>query len=202
MHNILFVVSHLYSGANHLIQTLNEHPRIEIQNLNLSYDHPSVLEYLFSQGHKLDNAAAIYGDRIYLNKDFSCKAFYGFSKFIYVVRPPKSTLNEMVRRENFDEKAALRYYQYRLRRMYEMARNTPKAVYLTWDDLQKAESLEIIEEYLRLKTPLEFKPYPVFEPEGVATDIVEEAQDTYERHLYQIKQLNLSRAAYPASASV
>jgi len=173
------------------MRILNENPRLDLQSSNLVYDHPLVLEHLFSQGHKSDNAAAIYGDRILFNKNFSCKAFYEFSKFIYVVRSPKSVLNEMIKLENFQETNALRYYQFRLRRIYEMCRSTPGAVYLTWDDLQKEESLPLVAQYLKLKEPLRFEPYPQFTDS--ASSAMEEAQDSYERHLFQIKQLDLIR---------
>jgi hypothetical protein len=189
MRNLLFVVSHMASGVDHLVSILNQNPRIDIKNLKLTYNHPTVLDHLFSRGHKLDNAAAIYGDQILYNKDLSCKAFYAFSKFIYVVRSPKSSLNEIIGKENFTPKSALRHYQFRLRRIYEMYRHTPKSIYLTWDDLQKPESLSCIDSYLSLKTPLQWEAFPESEPDNFDLSILNEAQDSYEQHLFRINQV-------------
>lgn len=204
-HNIVFVVSHLGSGSSGLVTILNENPRIDISNKNLSYEHPSVLEYLFSLGHKLDNTAAIYGDQILFNKDLGCRAFYDFSKFIYVIRPPKFTLNELVyQRNEYDESTAENYYAFRLRRMYEMARDTPGAVFLTWDDLRQGRGLNLIEEYLNLKTPLVSLPelfQDLTTSKVVAADVLKRTEDCYEKYLYYFRNLNLQQVN-PIKSSV
>ncbi len=194
MRNILLLVSHLFSGSSDLMTSLNDNERIDLTDHLLSYEHPSMLEYLFNVGHKLDNAAAIYGSQVLHNKDFSCKAFYNFVKFIYVVRPAKPTLNEIkLHRKEYSDLTASRYYCFRLRRMYEMAHSTPGAIFLTYDDIYSEKGLKLIQEYLDLPTALKV-PLPTIiskEEVDIPFDIVTKSQDCYEKYLYSFKQLNL-----------
>ena len=46
---------------------------------------------------------------------------------------------------------AKRYYCFRLRRLYEMAKKTPGAIFLTWDDIKSKKKLELVENYLNIK---------------------------------------------------
>jgi hypothetical protein len=195
MRNILLVASHLFSGSNALLGVLNENNKIDLIDDLLSYDHPSVLEYLFEFGHKLDNSSAIYGGQILFNKDLSCKIFYDFAKFIYVIRPAKPTLNEIkLNRKEYSELTAYRYYCFRLRRIYEMARSTPKAVLLKNDDIYSQEGLDLIQDYLDLKQPLILqKLLEIKEEETFSSSLVDKAQDCYEKYLYHLRQLDLRK---------
>lgn len=196
MKTVLFVASHLCSGSNELISVLNENERIQINTTKLVYEHPSVLDNLFSLGHKLDNSAAIYGSQLLYNTSLSCNAFYDFSKFIYVVTPAKPTLNRIKKElEEYTELSACRYYCFRLRRLYEMARHTPGAVFLTGDDLKNKNGSNLIDEYLNLKTPTDFGNLSMVEPEtdDFDTSLLEEAQDSYEKYLYRFNRLDLRR---------
>lgn len=193
MKNITFVVSHLCSGSSELISFLNNNPRILIRTLGHSYDHPIALEHLFSLGHKLGNAAAIYGDHILYNHNFGCKAFYKFSKFIYVIRSAKSTLKEIMFEKNeYSELQASRYYAFRLRRIYEMARQTPGAVLLTWDNIFSKLGSDLIDNYLNLKEKIQFGDLPPNPQSDVDPDILNYSQDIYEKYLFKLKQLNLT----------
>jgi len=193
MRNILFVASHLYSGSDSLIRDLNENERILIHNLQLSYEHPTNMEYIFSLGHKLNNSAAIYGDHLLFNKDFSSKSFYEFSKFIYVIRPAKPVLNEIFFHEkSMTELCVLRHYSFRLRRLYEMAKHTPGSIFLTCDQFESAN--ELIADYLQLKEPLNISKFvPTDIHDKMSHKIVKQAQDCYERYLFDFKNLNLKR---------
>jgi hypothetical protein len=197
MKNVLFVISHLFSGSTDLLAVLNEHDRIHINdNTRIPYEHPSVLDNLFSLGHKLDNSAAIYGDHLLFNTDFNCTAFYDFSKFIYVVRHAKPTLNEIKnQRKEYSDLSANRYYCFRLRRIYEMARRTPGAVLLTGDNLRDKKGAELVTDYLNLTKPVDFSNllYINYIEENVASPIVEDAQDCYEKYLYNLRQLDLRK---------
>ena len=192
MHNILLVASHLFSGSDTLLKILNENKRIDLTENLLSYDHPSTLEHLFDNGHKLDNTSAIYGGQIIFNKDFSCKAFYSFTKFIYLIRPAKPTLWEIkTNKEEYSELTACRYYCFRLRRIYEMARSTPGAILLTYDDLSSRKGLDLIQEYLNLAQPLVSQKLLEPKEEDFSSFLMNTAQDCYEKYLYHLKQLDL-----------
>lgn len=192
MKNIIFIVSHFCSRSFELISFLNKNPRIEIQTSGLSYDHPSVLEHLFNKGHKLDNAAAIYGDHILHNHNFSSKAFYNFSKFIYVIRSAKSSLKEfMYEKKDYSAVEAGKYYAFRLRRMYEMAKNTPGSVFLTYDNISNNKGADLIENYLNLKENIVFGEFANKETIDLPADVINFAEDCYEKYLYYFKQLDL-----------
>ncbi len=188
MNTVLFVVSHLGSGSESLVSVLNENPRVQVWGGQMSYRHPSDLNILMARGHKLDNSAAVYGDHLLLNPLFSCKALYEFCKFIYVVRDAKGSLNHMPEREG---KFAAMYYRYRLRRICEMARRTPGAVLLTYEDLKSGRGLDLIEDYLVLKTPLSKPQLSPDDKDDVDSKVWTECQEAYEHYLFYLKHLNL-----------
>lgn len=188
------MVSHLGSGSLDLLRVLNRNPRVVIHNQSGKYAHPTDLDWLFKLGHKVDNAAAVYGDHLTHNVSFSCPALYDACHFIYVIRSAKPTLNAIVNAGIYPPKNAVRYYTFRLRRICEMAKRTPGAVLLTWEDLANAHGFPLLEEYLGLNTPLRSDiKFEVEENDLVEHSLVEEAQDSYERHLYYLKQLDLKR---------
>jgi hypothetical protein len=194
MKKVAFVVSHLGSGSDDLVRVLNDNPRLVVHNTNGEYSHPTDLSWLFKLGHKQDNAAAIYGDHLLHNAGFSCKALYDYCQFIYMIRSARSSLNEIVSLSNYQPENAAKYYTFRLRRICEMAKSTPGAVLLTWEDLANRQGLPLIEEYLGLKLPLRLmEDLRTEKKDEVPHEIVEEAQESYERYLYYLRQLDLKR---------
>lgn len=194
MPNVVFITTHLFSGSNTFINSLNVSERIDIRHPHLSYDHPEVLLQLFQLGHKLNNRAAIYGDELLFNKDFSSKAFYSFAKFIYFIHSPKDVLTEMLTNvKNISAVGACRYYCFRLRRIYEMAVKTPGAVFLTLDEFLNGKGDSLIEEYLGLVDNLNFKETSkqnVLE-KNIPYNILLEAEKCYEKYFYCLKNINL-----------
>lgn len=192
MKNVVFIVSHLHSGSNLLIQTLNKNPRVHVQDTKLSYNHPDVLKNLFSLGHKLDNSSAVFGDHILFNADFSSSSFYDYAKFIYVIRDGRSTLEEILSDKslNYDLKSAELYYSYRLRRIYEMATKTPEAIFLNYKQMYNNNNLKLVEDYLNLKDTLEKTELddPVF---NLPSSQTEKCQETFERYFYKFKKIGL-----------
>jgi hypothetical protein len=189
--NILFIVSHLGSGYESLIYSLNKNERIDIKSLQLSYAHPEVLEYLYESGHKLDNSASFYGDLILFNKNFSCNAFYKFSKFIFFINSPLNSLNEICKTDKLSEKEAFRYYSFRLRRIYEMAVNSNNNfVFITYDDLINKTKFSLIENYLNLKNKLSYPEIEISKSKNfISSDLLMKANDCYEKYLFLMKSL-------------
>jgi hypothetical protein len=74
-----------------------------------------------------------------------------------------------------------------------MAKRTPGAVLLTWDDLTSAAGLPLIEEYLDLKKPLDLSLQHFVQKEGgdVDPDLMKRGEEAYERYLFYLKQLDL-----------
>jgi len=192
MKNVVFIVSHLHSGSNSLIQTLNENPRVHIQNTKLAYNHPDVLRNLFSLGHKLDDSSAVFGDHILFNTDFSSNVFYDYAKFIYVVRDGRSTLESILSDErlNYDLDKAVLYYSFRLRRMYEMATRTPKSIFLNYRQMYEEDNLKAIENYLDLKEPLKGREVE-FADFKLSRNQTDRCQEVFEKYLFKFKNLNL-----------
>lgn len=184
MKKVCFLTSHLLSGASYLYESLDQNPRV--QGFRSDRPYTSMLDVLdlTNRKHKLKNAAAIYMDELIYNHWLQTKDAYKHCQFVYMVRPPEGTLNELVSRRLYTPSCAARYYTYRLRRMCEMAKRTPGAVLLTWDDLATGRGLPLVEEYLGLKTPL---TVPTMK-KGTNTTLVplkfiKEAEESYERHL-------------------
>jgi hypothetical protein len=166
MKKVLFLTSHLKSGSDVLYHILDQNPRVQGFRSGFPYyDMPTILA-LTQQRHKLDNQAAIYMDELLYNFWLQTKDAYKHCKFIYVIRPPEQTLNELVR--IYKPQAACNYYCYRLRRMCEMAKRTPGAVLLTWEDIETGRGLPLVERYLGLKQPLEMMPMK----KGASTNLV------------------------------
>lgn len=172
------------SGSSALYEMLDNNPRVKGFRLNRPYtDMPSVYE-LTQERHKLNNQAAIYMDELLFNHSLQTKDAYRYCQFIYVVRPAEPTLNELVARRLYTPLFATRYYCYRLQRICEMAKRTPGAVLLTWDDLATGRGLSLVEEYLGLKNKLSA---PIMKRGTsmalVPLQYVKEAEESYEKHL-------------------
>ena len=192
MKKLLFIASHLGSGYEKLGAILNENNRIMMYSTGMVYSHPENVRILYDFGHKLDNSAAIYGDYILFNPNLSHSSYYDFAKFIYVISSAEYTLNKLIE-DDYDELRACRYYCFRLRRIYEMARRTPGAVLLTRDNLQDQKGADLIEDYLELPDKLDFSSLFINAPNSnvIKPSLVEEAQNTYEKYLYNMRQLDL-----------
>jgi hypothetical protein len=200
MKKVVFIVSHMGSGSYELLRIMNSNPRVLILQSGATYSNPSNLEWLFQenflvQAGKENTAATIYGDHLLFNANLACTSLYDICKFIYFIRPAKPSLNELnlVKNIDFTPENACLYYCFRMRRICEMAKNTPGAVLLTWDDLADGRGFALIEEYLHLKTQLSPAFYDFVEKDVdvVPHELVEKAQDSYERYLYYLRHLDL-----------
>jgi hypothetical protein len=123
---------------------------------------------------------------------FSCKNLYGICSFVYVIRSARASLNEILLDNKYKPECAVNYYRFRLRRIYEMAKRTPGAAFVTWDDLASGSAFGTIEEYLGLKQPLEGDFVSEYK-NSINESFVNEAQDAYERYHYLLKSAELRR---------
>ena len=147
------------------------------------------------QRHKLNNRSSIYMDELLYNHQLSTKVAYKECKFLYILREPEPVLNFLVVREKRKLPFAARYYTYRLRRLYEMAKRTPGAVLLTWDDLIANRGISLLEEYLGLRSPIQFNP-ALLDPLNLHMDlagrnVLSETENTYQKYLYFLKNQSL-----------
>jgi hypothetical protein len=189
MKRLLFVVGHFGSGSDLLVEILNKNPRIELILTPINYEHPSIIHSIFSLPHKSNNAAAIYMDELTHNYQLSHKGFYTFTHFIYVIRNPRSAFEEI----NFKQplnRELFRYYLLRIRRIYEMARKTPIALFAPYEQIISGKIFPQIENWLGLRKPLQIlcpreseiklNEFPSF---------ISECEEIYERYYSKLKKL-------------
>ena len=197
MKKIVFVCSHLQSGSRGLCNALDLHPRIQMYD-STTYQSSDNLILLTKQHHKLNNRSAIYMNELIHNHQLCTKAAYANCKFIYVIRSPEITIGNLVEKEEMKLPFAIRYYTYRLRRICEMAKRTPGAVLLTWDDLNAGRGINLIDEYLELKQGIIYDPMFLdqFREENDVRIKLEEKnklEETYQKYLYWLKTNTLLR---------
>lgn len=189
MKNALFVISHLGSGSDDLVRTLNRNSRVMIYEIGGLYNHYSSLQSLFRLQHKTRDASAIYGDHLLYNTTFYCSNLYPHCKFIYVIASPKSAIPLIVEHKKYSPTAACRYYTYRLRRICEMAKRTSGSVLLKSESMKR--KMPLVENYLGLKEPLKFVRSENKSKVTLDTDVMSVAEESYERHLYFLSQQDL-----------
>jgi hypothetical protein len=196
MKKTVFVMSHLCSGSYFLINSLNQNKYCMFFENSAYYDSFSSLESLTNRFHKAgDHPFAIYGDHILYNFLFSCKKIYEISKFIYFISPPRKCLNKILENySDYDQERAYNYYIFRIRRIYEMAKKTPNAVFLNYDNLQSPHFFSIIEKYLNLN--LKKESFEEKEHKNIFNEIlIEKAENCYEKYFYKINQLDLIKCS-------
>jgi len=192
MRTLLFIATHLGSGFQHLYEVLDSHAKIQGFENKGGFTHPDVAMNVMALPHKDRTSTAIYMATLLKNESLTCNEFCKFSKFIYLMRPAKFSINVMVQNDGYAPQQALNYYMFRLRRLSQLAKLTPGALFLTYDDLVRNEENKLIEEYLNLKTPLESQLLP-FEDMGdvIHTSIIEKGQEVYEKYLRYMNGLDL-----------
>jgi len=175
-----------------LISVLNGNPLVKIHNTDNRYSHPSNLEKILDLSEEETT-----GDHLLFNSSLSSDTFYKFAKFVYVVRDARSTLNAIMEDDSIDYtyETAMRYYSFRLRRLCEMAKRTPGAIMLTWQNMKDKQGLDLVENYLELDDSLYIADSTFWSDDlnEVPEEFVEKAQDRYEAYLYYLKQLDLRR---------
>ena len=195
MRKTVFIVSHVGSGYKVLLSTLLRNPRIipiSNQSQNSYYTLFDILnapiEYSFF------NKATYFIDSILYNHLFSAYDAFKFCKFIYLIEQPRYALPRIIQEKSKSNLLnCQRHYLYRIRRMCEMAKRTPNAIFLQGNDLYKPETYNIIENYLNLNEKLEI---PSLKPDYLSIDCVPQnlldlSESAYEKYLYFVKQQNL-----------
>ena len=143
-------------------------------------------------GHKCRDASAVYGDHLLFNASVTSKEMYGRFLNIFVVRPARHSLNEIINM-GYNERGASSYYRFRLRRICEMAKRSPDSVLVSWEELAKESTADIISEYLGLPTLINPPAPSESSIEACSESTVEECQMAYERYYYYLNGLNLRR---------
>lgn len=155
MKKVLFLVSHVGSGSDALYALLNSEQRIMGFDKNNIYESPLQLLGLTEKKHKLNNSSRIYMDHLVYNYQYSLKPNDSV-QFIFLVREPEGTIDYLVNRKIYKKHDAKRYYLFRIRRICELLKRNPNSIFLTYSNLREGKGLDLISEYLGLKTTLKF----------------------------------------------
>lgn len=173
---------------------MNNHPRIQgcDTGYRFPYINPANLIHLTEQSHKLNNKSSIYMDQLLFNYELSTKVVYKECKFLYVLREPAPVLKYMIEIQKIKPIFAARYYTYRLRRICEMAKRTPNAVLLTWEDLLANRGISLLENYLNLKQPILYDPsflmpYKIIHKVNLDQSLLADTDNSYQKYLYWLK---------------
>lgn len=192
MKKVVLICSHLHSGSRYLYESLNNHSQIQGYNYPV-YSSALDLIRLTDQRHKLNNRSSVYMDELLFNYNLSTDVAYKECKFIYVIREPISVLNKLALINKMKPIFGLRYYSYRLRRLFEMSKRTPGSILLTWDDLISNRGIDLIEKYIGVKESIKFKIDNDFNISDnlINLNLIKEAEDCYQKYLYYFKNRNL-----------
>ena len=184
MKRVILIVSHLGAGSASLCYCLARNNMIQWVQDGLVFDDPVVsIESILSINHKY-SMSGLYVNEVLYNYQISHKKVYDACEVIYLVRDPKSSIR--VLKPN-DAAYALNYYIFRLRRIYEMAKETKGALFLTWEDLVGPKGMKCLSKKFNMPE-MQFEEFKserkLFE---LPKPLLAEAQRAYELCLYRIK---------------
>lgn len=175
-------MSHLGSGHSFLSNHLSTHPRVQLFNTKKIYGNLSDLEALTSLRHKKNDVSAIYLEELLHNHRLTDRKITKFFKFVYLIREPKASLNEIIaNNKNYTALNALRYYQFRLKGMFEYAKRS-RGFFIDYKDLEKKEKFLALIAYLGLQDFIPSGSPTTNVPDTIPFTILKEAQDAYERY--------------------
>lgn len=138
MKNTLFLMTHLASGWESLVATLEEYPSIHVFQTNLSYNHPDDIVALKKNSHKRKNSAAIWGDVIFHNKDFTMKRLCEYYNFIFWSAKIEDCLDELIQKHGYAEEQARNYWNYRNEGLRQYYKRCPNSL---WNPELKIETI-------------------------------------------------------------
>lgn len=172
MKRILFINSHLGSGADKLMSALSRSRRIQRFRGLAPFNHPDDLAKLTDKRHKCDNTASIYMHGLWNNSEWVRKPCREVTQFIHLIREPRASLSET----EGNPQDVLNGYCFRLRGIYEMSLRTPNALVFDMGRL----NLNLIQEKLDLVEPIEFEA--IESKDTFPEDLCKIAEEAYERY--------------------
>ena len=185
MKRIILVTSHLGAGSSSLCYSLAQSRIIQWVQDGIIYDDPTATESLLASKHKYSNIVGLYVNEVIYNYQICHKKIYEACEFIYLIRNPRTAIKVAKPK---DAVFALDYYIFRLRRIYEMAKETKGAIFLTWEDLVNNKGIQMIVKRLNLPDNIEFKEIQSSKQLlGLPKPLLQQAEDAYELCLYRIR---------------
>lgn len=105
----IFIMTHLASGWEKLVEAIHRNPRVEIFNTGVSYSHPEHVWALRAKPHRFGGAAAVWGDVILHNKDFAMRRLCQHYHMIFWCGPYEETVNDLVKSHGYKKEQAELY---------------------------------------------------------------------------------------------
>jgi hypothetical protein len=185
---LLLVITH-YRENNVLVDTLNTNKRIQKIDLQLYKD----INNLFSLGSIRSGYRKnphIYMDPLYYNHQFSFAPLLNFCKFIYLVNKPRLVMPNLIGNKTYSSESCLNYYCFRLRKIYEMIRKTPKQNFRVYfdEEFTLPETYKKIQEFLDLKEEFNIRKENSVADFNISNTILEKANECYEKYRFKIKE--------------
>lgn len=153
----LFIATHLGAGGTVLLNSMRKNDRVRTFGFSgfIYHSPPDLLSLkTYLTKNWKPKPGTIYADKLVYNTQLTSKQLYDNAEWVYLIREPEGTLEHLVSKHNYTPECAEKYYSFRLRRLCEMARHTPKALVLYFDDLVSTSALPCLERYLKLKEEL------------------------------------------------
>jgi hypothetical protein len=167
-----------------LCHCLEQNKLIQWVKDGLIYKHPTIIDEALPD-HKYSDIVGIYLNEVLYNYQISHKQIYNTCEFVYLIRNPKTSVKIL---EPKDAIFALNYYIFRLRRIYEMTKETKGAIFLTWEDLVNNKGISLIAKKLNLSDNLNFKEIKSDRKLlDLPLPLLQEAERAYELCLYRVR---------------
>jgi len=159
-------------------------PRTEEQ----VYADPTSLKIMQEEAARYRPHARLFVDRVVYNHEIISTNYFQMCDYIFLLREAEGTLNAIVQSGRLKPEAALRYYVFRLRRLCEMAKKSPRRVVLTWDELVDKSCLPALKKFLGMKElPSTYRRQP--ELNLVDPALILQGQKSYEKHLRYLRAI-------------
>lgn len=171
MKRVLFINSHIGSGAERLMLALSKSPRIQKFKGLAPFSHPEDLNKLTNKRHKCDNSAAIYMHGLWNNTEWVRYPCRKVSHFIHIISEPRNALSKYQKlNPKLKPSYILQGYCQRLKGIYELSKITPDSLIFDMDKID----LSLIKRKLALPTELDL--------------IIEEKEDNFPEDLCKIAE--------------
>jgi hypothetical protein len=176
MKRIILLNTHLGSNSNIFCYNLDKNKHLQWVDKIDVFDHPIKMDL---PPHRYSETVGLYLYEILYNYQITHKGLNKTCEFIYLLREPRFALKGIA----INPQTAVDYYIFRLRRIYETAKTTDGAIFLTWQDVTNGKA----EEVLKKRLGITWRPINVTnEVCNIPTTLLEKAERAYELCLYRI----------------
>jgi hypothetical protein len=193
MKKIIIINSHEGSGSQALYYSMINHPSIHgCKEVNKENGYITDLDTLrvLSKKHKSKNKIQFFLDEINHNHLLSPNLNFKKLFIISFIRNPLESIEVICSSRNIEPKFALRHYEFRLNRIYQISKKAKESFFLTFNDLSNEEKIYNLEKKLDLRSKINFKKEilsyfkKTYMKNAIPKEIIKESEECYERYHY------------------